>query len=195
MAFMGSICLLYLSRSWCLPLVAHFLDVSEPPTQVDYVLVLNGGPKTRPFVAAAMVKAGLTNAVLLTTASPTPDSEAGLVPPEQEIYSRVLLKRGVSADQIHVIPGVIASTYDEACALARFLKSNPANSVAIVTNDFHTRRTRSIFRRVLDDLPVRLRIVSAPVDNIRADNWWQSAAGVKIYATEYCKSVYYRLRY
>lgn len=192
---LGVLCLLYFSRAWLLPPVATFLDVSEPPTQVDYVLVLNGGPETRPFVAAAMVKAGLVNKVLLTTASATADTKSGILPPEHDIVSRVLLARGVTEEQIHIIPGQIASTYDEANALARFLESNPANSVAVVTNDFHTRRTRSIFWRVLGDPSFDLRIVSAPVDHINADNWWHSAAGVKIYTTEYCKSLYYWLRY
>ena len=187
--------LIYFSRAWLLPPVATFLDISEPPMRVDYVLVLNGGPETRPFVAAAMVKAGLVKQVLLTTASPTADTDNWTLPPEHEIASRVLRARGVPAAQIHVIPGKIASTYDEACALARFLKTNPAESVAIVTNDFHTRRTRSIFRQVIGDTSVRLSFVSAPVDHINSDNWWKSAAGVKLYATEYCKSLYYWCRY
>ena len=191
----ATLSLIYCSRTWLLPPVARFLDVSEPPMPVEYVLVLNGGPETRPFVAAAMVKAGLVNKVLLTTASPTPDTENGTLPPEHEIVSRVLQARGVNAEQIDVIPGEIASTYDEACALSRFLQAHPAESVAIVTNDFHTRRTRSVFQRVIGDTSVRLSFVAAPVDYIRSDNWWKSAAGMKLYATEYCKSAYYWCRY
>jgi uncharacterized SAM-binding protein YcdF (DUF218 family) len=186
---------LYVSRARLLPAVALYLDISQEPIAAEYVLVLNGAPETRPFVAAALVNAGLAERVLLTTASPTPATDDGFLPAEQDIAEDVLLARGVSSEQIHVIPGAIASTHDEALALARFLESNPAESVTIVTCEYHTRRARWVFQRALGNSAPRLSFVGAPVKNVHPDNWWKSEDGAKIYAKEFCKFAYYLVRY
>src|SRR5947207_2997958 len=42
-----------LAPDWALPPLARFLDVSQTPAPVDYVMVLNGDPEGRPFAAVA----------------------------------------------------------------------------------------------------------------------------------------------
>ena len=187
--------LAYLLCGWWLPCVAEFLDVSEAPTTVDFVLILNGDVETRPFVAAALVNAHLARQALVTTVAPTPEAEDGLLPPEHEITHRVLLARGVPDSQITVLPGKIASTFDEAHVLAQFVDQHPGCSVAIVTNAFHTRRARWIFRRVLGGRQCQIHLVAAPRDGIRADSWWHTEAGLTAYLSEYVKLVVYWVRY
>src|SRR5207248_5996220 len=76
---------LYLGRSWILPHVAGFLDVSEPPHAVDFVMVLGGGDDTRPFVAAALYEAGMAKAVLVPATKRGPEVEDAFVPPEAAV--------------------------------------------------------------------------------------------------------------
>lgn len=184
-----------LARHTVFPLAAQFLNVAEPPTKVDSVLVLNGDPETRPFVAAAIYQAGLTPQILVTTASPTPASEDGLILPEHEIIKQVLHHRGVPTQAIHILPGEISSTIDEARVLAKFLDAHPNQTVAIVTNRFHTRRARWVFRRVLGDRSAQLHFVGAPKDDFREHDWWQTEQGTSTYLSEYLKFAYYVLRY
>ena len=66
LTLLAGLTLVWAAPGRVLPPVAQFLDVSEPPRPVDHVLVLNGDPNTRPFAAAALVKAGLAREVLLT---------------------------------------------------------------------------------------------------------------------------------
>ncbi len=61
-----TVLLVWLRPGWVLPPLARYLDVSQPPRATDYVLILNGDPETRPFAAAALVRAGLVKEVLLT---------------------------------------------------------------------------------------------------------------------------------
>src|SRR4051794_36002263 len=63
---LGTVLGIWLMPERTLGPLAQFLDVSETPGRVDYVLVLNGDPETRPFAAAAMVRSGLAKKVLLT---------------------------------------------------------------------------------------------------------------------------------
>ena len=179
-----------------LPYAADFLDISTVPGVSDYVLVLNGRPNTRPFVAAEIVRSGSASQVLLTTASPTPATVDGLQPPEHEIISRVLQVEGVDAEDICLLPEAITSTYDEAQSLARFLDANPDRSVTVVSDGFHLRRARWVFRRVLEKEDAkRLSFASAEVEGIHRGNWWKIQKGVSIYLSEYLKLPYYWFSY
>lgn len=186
---------LYLGRAALLPSAARFLDVSESPAQVDDVLVLGGGSDTRPFIAAALVKSGKARQVLIPTVKPSLNAEQNIGPPESEVISRVLQARGVPAQAIVQLPGDVASTADEAKALARFLEEHPEHTVAVVTNPFHTRRASWIFQKVLGERAPQVHFVAAPTDGFDENSWWQSEDGFGCYANEYVKLGFYWLRY
>jgi uncharacterized SAM-binding protein YcdF (DUF218 family) len=184
----------YLARDGLLPMVARFLDVSEPPTPVDAVMVLGGGTDTRPFVAAALVRSGKARRVLVPTVRHSHEGADRLSPSEGELIRRILRARGVSDDDIVTLPGEVDSTRDEAQALNRFLDSEPDTSVTVVTNGFHTRRAHMLFRHELGDRMARVHFVAAPTDRFNENNWWRHEEGFSCYATEYFKLVYYGLR-
>jgi uncharacterized SAM-binding protein YcdF (DUF218 family) len=182
---------LALLHPWLLPLAGAYLDASTPPHPVDDVLVLGGGADTRPFVAAALYKAGLAKRVLLPTVLPSPESADGLVPADHEIMRHVLLKRGVPAEAIVLLPGEVGSTAEEARALGRYLDEHPGRRVAVVTNDYHTRRARWIFRTEIGVRAADLAFFAAPTDDFDASDWWRSETGFKRYADEYVKLLAY----
>jgi uncharacterized SAM-binding protein YcdF (DUF218 family) len=123
-----------------------------------------------------------------------PDQADGLAPPEDEVIRRVLHARGVPDEAVVTLPGMVASTQDEACALAHFLDGEPETSVAVVTNGFHTRRARMLFGQELGNRMARVHFVAAPTDDFSAEDWWRREGGVHCYLTEYLKLVYYGLR-
>jgi uncharacterized SAM-binding protein YcdF (DUF218 family) len=179
----------WFSRGWWLPRVGHFLDDADPIRQSDAVMVLGGGPDTRPFVAAALVKRGLAGRVLIPTVRYTPQERDQGLRPHHELIHMVLLARGVTDDRIDFLPEICASTEDEASALAKYLEDHPESKVTVVTSDFHTRRARILFRRELGARADRVSFVGAPIDYVNADNWWQSERGWITYTTEYVKLI------
>src|SRR5438128_1901034 len=96
--------ILYASRAHLLPPVARFLNVADPPQAVDYVMILGGDYETRPFVAAAWVRAGLAQQVLVPHVHLSLDAQEGLIPHEQEILRRVLLACGLADQDIRLLP-------------------------------------------------------------------------------------------
>lgn len=172
-----------------------WLDVGERPSPCQYVMILNGGERTRPFVAALMVKAGLAEKVLITTSILSPEQQAGLELPTDEIIRQILLRRGVPEDRIVVFDRTIVNTFHEAESLAVFLADRPNARVAVVTDDFHTRRSRWIFNKVLGKKAERVQFVTAPSDEFRLDRWWQSPLGFEVVSGEYARLVFYSLRY
>jgi len=185
---------LYLSRSWTLPCFARFLDVSEPPQRASAVMILGGGTDVRPFIAAALVKAKLADKVLVGQIKLSPEGEDGLVEPEHEIIVKVLLARGVSREDIILLPGTVASTLDEAQALADYLDQHPDDSVSVVTTSWHTRRARWIFERTLEGRSSQVHFVAAPTERFDENNWWTTEEGIFV-VDEYIKLGYYCLKH
>jgi uncharacterized SAM-binding protein YcdF (DUF218 family) len=187
LAFAAVVLIAFLLRGWWLPPVGQFLDISEPPAKVDAVMVLGGNINTRPFVAAALVKTGRAQRVLLATIKPPYGSGDGFGVAEHELTKKILLARGVRAGLIVLLAGECNSTEDEANALARFLDNEPGLRVAIVTSNFHTRRTRLLLARVLGERMQQITFVGAPTDGFDTETWWQDEEGVVTYSTEYMK--------
>jgi uncharacterized SAM-binding protein YcdF (DUF218 family) len=183
--------LLYAFHPSLLRLAARALDVSEPPRRVDCVLVLGGGEETRPFAAVALVNAGLAREVLVPSGPRPADDD---MPARHEIIRRALVARGVAPEAVVVLPDVVDSTADEARALGRFLESRPECSVAVVTNRFHTRRARAIFRRELGERAARVHFVGVPRDGYDETDWWQCEEGFGCYLNEYAKLAFHSLR-
>lgn len=198
LSLVGFILLVGLAPHWVLPPLARWLDVSETPRPVDYVLVLNGDLEIRPFAAAALVRTGLARQVLLTQQQLALESGSvreGAVLSELQITRGILKARGVPDDAVRLLPGEVGCTFDEATVLTTFLTSQPDATVAVVTNRFHTRRSRRLFRQQLGDRADRVFFVGVPRDGADEDSWWRTPQGCVVYTSEYAKLLYYGIRY
>jgi uncharacterized SAM-binding protein YcdF (DUF218 family) len=184
----------YLLRDKLLPSAARFLDVSEAPQAVDYILVLGGGSETRPFAAAALYHAGLAKKILVPTIHPSLEVEAGMSVPEHELICNSLMCSGVPGTAIVVLPGDATNTSDEARLLVDYLRANREGVVGVVTNGLHSRRAHWIFRRALGREFARVHFFAAPSDGYNESNWWRFERGWADYATEFGKLSTYWLR-
>jgi uncharacterized SAM-binding protein YcdF (DUF218 family) len=158
-------------------------------------MVLGGGVTTRPFVAAALVRLGMARQVLLPHMVRPAAGEEEFLPPEDEHARDVLLRRGVLRENILVIGRSCAHTEAEAQALKTWLETDRNARVTIVTDGYHTRRARWIFRRVLGDAAGRVYFVSAPTDSFLPERWWQTEAGLSRILGEYLKLLAYVFYY
>ncbi len=181
---------------------ASWLNVATFPQRTDYVFVLNGDSNVRPFIAAALVKAGLASQVLLVPMKEPHQSESSTadvnaVPASHELARRVLIHQGVAAERIRIIAGKCTNTFDEAQSLFNHLNnaSDQTATVSIVTSDFHTRRTRWTYQQVFGDRADRLSFVAAPTEGFDQTNWWRVEDGFMVYGTEFLKFGFYTFRY
>ena len=190
------IALFWLFHTPLLQVAAWWLDVGEPcPRPAPYVMILNGGETTRSLAAAALIKAGLARHALIAEVAQQVGDRDQNVPPYHEINRRVLVNRGIAADAITILPSNAKTTRDEAAALAGFLKTHSDARVIVVTNDFHTRRSRWIFARSLGERAAQTTFFSAPSDDFDWNYWWRSEAGFVTVGTEYLKFAAYIVCY
>ena len=192
----GSAGVAYLVRQPILVAAGQWLDAGQAPQHATYALICPGAAKTRPFVASAMMRYGLIErTVLIPKTVSTPLVDDNLIPSSHELTRRILNARGVADDRIQFLDVRSGSTWTDALALKQFLAARPRATVAVITNDYHTRRTRWVFHRVLGNRSSDVVFVTAPVDEFGPHDWWQCEAGLVTYLSEYCKLVVYWARY
>ena len=182
---------IYRARGSVLPAVAQWLDVGGPPRRADFVMVLDGDRKFRPQVAAALVKEGLADKVLVAI----PGSDGDKCSTDNGSMSAALVQCGVPACDIAILSKKVANTHDEALALAGFMQSRPSASVTVVTSGYHTRRAQWVFAEVLGKERDQVSFVSAPAGWLGPGKWWQTDSGVHTLCLEYGKLAYYLFRY
>jgi uncharacterized SAM-binding protein YcdF (DUF218 family) len=190
---------LWAVRTPLLIVLGRWLIVDDgKAASADVILVLNGGPETRPFHAAERYAADAAPRVLIVQAEPQPAAELGLIPDETHINVAIMKAEGVPRDAITVLPGGeegATSTFDEAIALRAYVETEPVERVLLVTSAFHTRRARWIVRRLLKGTGVTVDVSAAPHWDFDATNWWQHERGLLYFFTEVVKLAFYHLHY
>jgi uncharacterized SAM-binding protein YcdF (DUF218 family) len=160
-----------------------FLIVSDPLKQADAVVPLGGGSAERVTEAVQIIQQ-YPRALLILT-------EPGEVKPGEgsgsTFYRQVAVESGLSPHSILITEGIQSSTRDEAAAVLRLMQAHGMKTVIVVTEPYHTRRARMIFRDAFkgSGLVVRLH----PVSNhwYRPDTWFLSAEGWRMTLNEYIR--------
>jgi uncharacterized SAM-binding protein YcdF (DUF218 family) len=96
-----------------------------------------------------------------------------------ELERRDLTERGVPGDAVVLFAHHANNTREEAVALRRLAVERGWRHVLVVTSNFHTRRTRFIFRRIWP-ADSEFRVISARDISFEPDSWWHSRLGIKL---------------
>ena len=80
-------------------------------------------------------------------------------------------------------------------SLPHVRRQTRANSVIIPTEDFHPRRVRWLFRKMLAPGPATVEVEPIANPEYSTSNWWQTEAGLVTFQNEVIKYLYYRFKY
>ena len=191
----GVLAAAYLFRGPLLRGVASAWIVNEPLAKADVIVVLGGGPETRPGEAARLLRQGLAPKILLMNPKPTAAAQMGLVPTEANIDRMMLAKQKVPEAEVVVASEFVNSTYQESLAVSHWARTNQVHSVIVVTDIFHARRAEWVFRKTLNPLGVKVAVDATPVREYTAKNWWQHEEGLVAFQSEILKYAFYRVKY
>jgi uncharacterized SAM-binding protein YcdF (DUF218 family) len=154
----------------------NFLVREDPPEKATAVVVLSGGLPDRALGAAAIFRAGFAREVWLTQpVQPGAAMEELKLPyaGEQEYSRMVLIARGVPAADIRILRDKINNTEDELRDVAHEMDSHPGSIVIVVTSKVHTRRVRSLWKRVGNPRG-RIVVRATSDDYFDSEHWWRS---------------------
>lgn len=162
----------------------RFLVVSDPIEPANAVVILSGGTEGRLAEAAEIYKEELADLFVLT------ETGAGLKGYDQT-YIQYLVERTLAmeipAGAIRVTKEHSYNTEDEARAVLELLKAERAESAIVVTDPFHTRRARIIFRRVFAGSDIQVIIHPVSDHWYRPATWWMSLRGWQATLQEYAR--------
>jgi uncharacterized SAM-binding protein YcdF (DUF218 family) len=100
-----------------------------------------------------------------------------------ELMQRDLTERGVPADAVVGLPHTADSTREEAQVVQQLVAERGWHRILVVTSNYHTRRTRYIYRRVFP-AAMEVRVVPARDSRYDSEHWWESRQGVKLFFYE-----------
>ncbi|MGA2713497.1 MAG: YdcF family protein [Bryobacteraceae bacterium] len=189
--------LLYLDRTDLLADAGNLLIVRDKLEPADIIFLLNGDATSRPYYAAELFHKGLASKVVIARMEDSRSVQLGAYPNPTDSNLVVLRKLGVPESGIVELRperGVM-HTADEAMALLAYLRDNPIHKVIVVTSEFHSRRSKYMFRKALQGTDVRVML--APTRDVKygANDWWHIEDGILGCQNEYIKLLYYYYRY
>lgn len=108
-----------------------------------------------------------------------------------------LLRAGVPAESVEVLPGAVAGTHDEAVAARAYAARRNLRSLLFVTSAYHTRRALWTLRQVFRGSGVEVGVegVAPGGQTPTPPTWWLYGRGWRAVALEYPKLVYYYWKY
>jgi uncharacterized SAM-binding protein YcdF (DUF218 family) len=155
--------------------VGTWLVVEDPLVHADAIVVLSGRLPERAIEAARVYKAGYSDLVWISPpVSPVDDLKAMKISYLGEDFynEKVLIAKGVPPDSIRILDNPDANTEAEVRQIAEDLHKSDFHSVIIVTSKAHTRRVRTIWRKLVGSEP-RMIVHYAQDDTFDGAHWWR----------------------
>ena len=165
------------------------LIVEDPLEPADAIVALSGG-EDRLAEAARLYEEKYSRTVILT--------ETGEFLPEWNVnYSTLLVaeavRLGIPTGAITVTEEAASSTFDEARIVRDLMANRGWKSCIVVTDPFHTFRTRLIFREVFEGSGMSVAIKPVTGHWYKSRSWWLSSEGRSATSLEYIKLLGYLL--
>ncbi len=155
--------------------VGTWLVVEDPLVHADVIVVLSGRLPERAIEAARIYKAGYSDLVWISPpVSPVDELKTMKISYLGEDFynEKVLIAKGVPPDSIRILDNPDANTEAEVRQIAEDLHKSDFHSVIIVTSKAHTRRVRTIWRKLVGSEP-RMIVHYAQDDNYDGAHWWR----------------------
>ncbi len=155
--------------------VGNWLVVSDPLVHADVILVLSGRLPERAVEAARVYQGGFADQVWISPPITPADAlkEMKISYLGEDFYNeKVLIAKGVPLDAIRILEQPNANTEAEVRQTADELRKMDFHSVIIVTSKPHTRRVRTIWRKLIGDNP-RMMVHYAEDDPYDGAHWWR----------------------
>jgi uncharacterized SAM-binding protein YcdF (DUF218 family) len=155
--------------------VGRWLVVEDPLEHSDAIVVLSGRLPERAVEASRVFVAGYAEQVWISPpVTPVDELKAMKIAYLGEDFynEKVLIAKGVPADDIRILEHPNANTEAEVRQVAEDLRDMNLHSVIIVTSKAHTRRVRTIWTKLVGSDP-RLIVRYAQDDPFDGAHWWR----------------------
>ena len=177
--FFGFLALFYVARHPLMRLAGQFWVVDEPAAQSDALIVLGDDnyEADRAFHAAELYREGVAPVVVASGRMLRKNASIA------DVMEHDLESFGVPASSIVKLTHRAENTREEAVEAARLIHARGWKRILVVTSNYHARRARFIFERVLP-LSVSMRVSGARDSEFDPFRWWETRQGQKLFMLE-----------
>lgn len=162
--------------------IGAVLIVADPVRKVDAVVVLSGDDGDRLGLALDMLDRGFTTRLVLTDTSNAANAQ----------LKRDAVTGGFSEDRIYLTDIRVDNTVDEANAVLELANTHHWTELMIVTDPYHSLRTRVIFQDVFSNSGILVLVRPVVGHWFRSTNWFFHSEGWKFVFLEVTKLISYR---
>lgn len=173
--------LLILSAPLILRGIGAFLIYADPLEDADSAVALSGDTGDRVSEAAWLYENQFVD-YLFITYTDEPARDALLWAAQLE---------GFPGERVIVTEMQVANTVDEARAIRALAEERAQDSLIIITDPFHTLRTRIIFRNELLGSGISIQVRPVVGHWYRSTTWWRTPEGRRLTLEEYLKILLY----
>ena len=161
--------------------IGALLIYADPLKEADSVVALSGDTGERVAEAARLYQKQYASYLFITYTDE----------PARDALIRAAVMEGIPADRVIVTEMQVSNTVDEARAIKALAKERAQDSLIIITDPFHTLRTRIIFRNVFRGSGIDVQVRPVGGHWYRSTTWWRTAEGRRYTLEEYLKILLY----
>ena len=167
-----------------------YLIIADELESANAIVMLSGGDESRMEEAVSLYKDGYAKIIILTETGRQLENFDTLHSTDIRVQ---LLNNGIPTGNILITDIKVNSTLDEAYAVKKLLTNQQFKSAIIVTDPYHTRRTRLIFVNAFSDSSIKLIFRPVRGSWFNSRTWFLSLDGWKFTSLEYLKLFGYYL--
>lgn len=175
--------------------VGDALIHEDPLAHADAVYVLGGSPLERAAEGAGLVNAGHAPMAVFTG---SPQNELllafGIDSCEAGLGASIALRSGLSPERLVILRDG-TSTKEEADAIRAHAVGIGADTVIVVSTEFHTLRVSRVMRKAMKGAGITVIVRAARSQRYDADRWWESEEGLIMVNNECMKHLYYAIKH
>ena len=163
-----------------------YLIYADELQPADVIVVLSGGTDSRMNEALRLYKEDYAKIIVLTETGEQTEGYEYLNSFDMRIQ---LINNGIPSGNIMITDLTVNTTVDEAVAIRDLMQNRQFRSAIVVTDPYHTRRSKLIFNQVFDETGID--IIMHPVRSswYNSRTWFTSVKGWQFTLLEYAKLI------
>jgi uncharacterized SAM-binding protein YcdF (DUF218 family) len=171
--------LIYFARHPIMRFAAESWVIDEPAAHADVIVVIGDDNyyADRATHGAELYRKGIASEIVASGRRVRPNASIA------DLMEHDLVERGVPKEKIFVFTHDAEDTKEEAEALSRLADQHGWKSLVIVTSNYHARRTRYIFQKVLP-AGISVSVAGARDGDFDPERWWEKRISVKLFTRE-----------
>lgn len=164
------------------------LVIADPLVKADAIVILSGGDENRMQEAILLYKEGYAGIIILTETG----SKVSGYDTDYSFEQRLaLMNADIPPTAILVTPKHADSTKEEATAVLSLVGKGTMHSIIVVTDSYHTLRTRLLWKDIFQDSGIKITVRPARGSWYKSATWYMSKDGWEATILEYIKLIDY----